>query len=99
MADTAKNMTDLTNAINTELHSHLLTDAIEKMKANMTDAERQDMEDKALGFSMSVAKAIMQCMVSTGGAYPALFCNTPGLTELIDVSQIGISTTTFIGGD
>ena len=94
----ATSVITLANAINDELHLHVVDAALEKMKKIMSPEEIEDMNNKSMSFSLSLARSIMRCMVSTGGQYPALYCTTPGMTAITDFTQIGISTT-LIGGE
>lgn len=94
-------LTKLTDTIYQEMDLHFLTDSLSNIPSSISTTEKEkliaDMRSNALLFSRGLARAIMQCMVNTGGSFPALYCNTPGLTEITSLSQIGISSTT-VGG-
>lgn len=87
----------LSNAIYAELKLHLLDDALAKIPAPERAKAEEQMIEKSKLFSMSMARSIMKCMASNPGPYPVLYCNTPGLAEISDISQIGVSSSTTVG--
>ena len=97
----SESLITLANAIKSEMKLHVVDAALANLPATMTPAEKErvttETDSNMTLFSNSLARSIMKCMVANAGQFPVLYCNTPGITEISDVTQIGISTSTTVG--
>jgi hypothetical protein len=103
MADTAITPGDaatnrgMSGALYTRINQSLIEPLILTLPAASQDQTRANTQVQLQQLCNCIAATVMDYVAVSSGAFPALYCNVPGLTEITDVNQIGVSKTTMVG--